>query len=223
MALTAEAVIRAARDEHTAFAPARHPDAGLLRQLHRYHRVLATRITNVNSSILAVAQVIALSTFNFVTGFAFPAHLYVLPDGEVEPDTELDRSDRTKFWLIGQNSRLSSRPLYSGWFIQNQFFLNGNAQDWNGFVNVHLHFVATPTTPVAKTENFDPIPDEVEPVLVAYLAKFMAGKGHADQTLPPIDLANFASTWQFEESRFLSGLGERKKARRIKTLDLFPG
>lgn len=223
MSLTAEEIIRAARDEHAAFSPARHPNAGLLRQLRRYHRTLAARVTNVNSSILAKEQVIVIDTFDFTLGFAFPVHLYVLPDGELEPTNELDRSDRTKFWLIGQNVRLSSRPLYSGWFIQDQFFLNGNADDWTGFVNVHLHYVAIPTTPVTKTANFDPLPDSVEAVLVSYLAKFMAGKGHADQTLPPIDSTAFVNTWQFEENRFLSELGERKKARRIKVLDQFPG
>jgi hypothetical protein len=220
--ITAEQVIDAARDEHPAFSPQRFPPATLLRQLERYHKRLAGKLSNVNSSVLAVELVIDLLTFDFVNGLAFPANLYVLPDGEVEPQNEIDPGDRAKFVLIGQNVRLGTRPVLSGWFIQNQFYLNGDARNWAGFLRLHMHYTAEPVGPVALADNFDPMPDEVEDVLVARLAMHMAKRGHIDASIPPIDKPVYLAEFADAEQRFLEQQGEKKKARLIKTQDVFP-
>lgn len=222
MTITAEQVIDAARDEHPAFTPQRHTDATLLRQLERYHKRLAGKLSNVNSSVLAVELVIDILTFDFVNGFAFPANLYVLPDGEVEPQNEIDPGDRAKFTLIGQNVRLGTRPVLSGWFIQNQFYLNGDLRNWTGFLRLHLHFTAEPVGPLVPADNFDPFPDEVVDVLVARLAMHMAKRGHIDPSIPPIDKPIYLAEFGDAEQRFLEQQGEKKKARLIKTQDVFP-
>lgn len=223
MSVTAEAVIEAARDGHTAFSPQRHPNKGLLRALARYKKQLWGRITNVNSSVLAVEDVIPIQTFNFSTGYAFPANIFVLPDGEVSHPSDRNPSDRGKFYLIGQISRTRSRPVYSGWFVQNQLFLQGELKDWGQAINLYIHYVAMPTGPTALADNFDPAPDSIEPVLETWLAYQMARKGHNDQSLPAIDTGQFREDWMIAEERFLLEQGEKKKHRRIVTLDMFPG
>jgi len=223
MAVTAQEVITAARDLHMAFTEQRNPNRLLLRQLESFKRRLTHDVTNINSSVLAVVEVIDLATFDFAAGYAFPPHVYVLPDGEVEPANELDPGDRSKFWLIGQNVRQFSRPLRSGWFIQNQLYLNGSARDWVGMVNVHMHYVPIPTGPTALADTFDPFPDTVRDVLVAHVANVMAKRGHNDQSIPAINTQQFQGDFDSAEARFLAEQGEKKKARKIKTIDIFPG
>ncbi|MDH3570300.1 MAG: hypothetical protein OER89_08940, partial [Gemmatimonadota bacterium] len=119
--------------------------------------------------------------------------------------------------------RLYSRPLLSGWFVQDQLFLQGSAQDWAGFVNVHLDYVAMPTGPVGLADTFAPAPDSVEATLVTYLANVMAKRGHNDPTLPAIDRQQFQGDHDAAFAQFLMEQGEKRKARRFKTLDVFPG
>jgi hypothetical protein len=223
MAVTAQEVITSARDLHMAFTEQRNPNALLLRQLAKYKRTLTHDVTNVNSSVLAVEEVVDITTFDFDLGYAFPAHVYVLPDGEVEPANEIDTGDRSKFWIIGQNVRRFSRPLRSGWFVQDQLFLNGSARDWNGAVNLHIHYVAIPTGPTALADDFDPFPDTVLDTLIAFTANVMAKRGHNDQSIPEINTQQFQADFDAAEARFLMEQGEKKKARRIKTIDVFPG
>ena len=223
MSVTAQEVITSARDGHAAFSKARHPNAGLLRALQHYKKQLWSRVTNVNSSVLAVIDTIDIQAFNFATGYAFPANIYVLPDGEVSHPSDPNPSYRGKFTLVGQTVRTYSRPVYSGWFVQNQLFLQGELLDWGQAVNLYIGYVAMPTGPATLAANFDPMPDSVEPVLETFLQKVMAGKGHMDETLPPIDVKEFNNEWHIAEDRFLSEQGEKKKAHRIKTLDVFPG
>jgi hypothetical protein len=223
MAVTAQEVITAARDQHPAFTPQRTPDGVLLRQLLNFHKRLASDVTVVNSSVLAVEEVIDLTTYDFALGYAFPAHIYVLPDGEVEPANELDPGDRGRLWIIGQNVRLFSRPLRSGWFVQNQFWLNGNAQDWAGAIAVHIHYVPIPATPVELADDFDPMPDTAFEVLSSYAALVMAKRGHNDPTIQAIDVNQFAQDYNSAYSSFIMEQGGKKRARRIKTIDTFPG
>lgn len=223
MSITAAQVITAARDEHTAFSEQRTPNLVLLRHLEQYHRRLAQLITDRNSSVLAVETIIAIQTFNFTTGLTtFPAHLFVLPDGEVAHPTDRNRSDRSPFSLIGMNVRLHTRPVFSGWFTQGTLFLQGDLQDWGDATNLHISYVAIPTGPIAVTDNFDPIPDSVFDVLVTRCSRFMAKRGSADQGLPPIDGQSFANDFAVTEERFLSEMKGRMKARLINTLDIFP-
>ncbi len=223
MTILAEDLITAARDGHAAFSKVRHPNAGLLRALSHYKRQLWSRIANVNSSVLAVEEVIDLTTFNFTTGATFPDHIYVVPDGEVSHPNDVNQSDRGRFTIIDMTVRQFTRPQHCGWFIQNQLWLHGDEKDWVNTTNLYISYVAIPTGPTAMGDNFDPAPDTIEPVLEAFLAKLMAGKGHNDQSLPPIDTKEFNQEWHIAEDRFLSELGERRKAQRIKTLDIFPG
>lgn len=223
MSITAQEVITSARDSHAAFSKARHPDRGLLRALSHYKKQLWGRITNVNSSVLAVEEVIDLTTFNFATGHAFPAYIYVTPDGEVSHPNDVNTSDRTKFTLIAYTVRQFTRPQQCGWFIQNQLWLQGDEKDWVNTTNLYISYVAMPTGPAALADNFDPAPDSIEPVLETYLAARMGGKGHSDPGLPPINQPELNNEWHVAEDRFLSELGERRKAHRIKTLDVFPG
>jgi hypothetical protein len=223
MSVTAAEIITAARDGHAAFTKHRHPDAGLLRVLSRYKRQLWGRIANVNSSVLAVEDVIDIQTFDFTNGYAFPDHIYVLPDGEVSHPSDRNPSDRSKFTLIGQIVRLRSRPVLSGWFEGGQLFLQGELKDWGQAENLYISYVPQPTVLTAVTDNFDPAPDTIAPALETYLMHWMSKKGHNDESLPPIDRAEFREDWTTAEDRFLLELGERKKARRIATLDLFPG
>ena len=222
MTITAQQVITAARDEHAAFSVARTTNLMLLRHLEQYHKVLAQLITDVNASVLSVEDIIDLTTFDFDVGDAFPAHVYVLPDGEVSHPTDRNRSDRSKFTILGQNVRLDSRPLISGWFVQNRLFLQGDAQDWTNTTNLYLSYVAVPTGPTALADNFDPIPDSAFPVLVTRCSRMMAKRGHTEATLPPIDIQAFAGDFATAEARFLAEMGARKKARTVNTLDVFP-
>jgi len=225
MTITALEVIEAARDEHMAFSPARTPNALLLRQLQSYKRRLFQKITNVNSSVLQNAAsdvAVDILTFDFANGFDLGDYLYVLPDGEIEPQNEIDPGDRSKFWLIGQNARLFSRPALSGWIRGTRLFLQGSAQDWSGFLFLHLSIIPQPTGPTGLADDFDPMPDSGRDVLVAYLARFMAKRGHADPTLPAIDSRTYQGEHLQRETEFLTEMGLRKKANRIKTLDTFP-
>jgi len=223
VSILAEDVITAARDGHAAFSKARHPNAGLLRALAHYKKQLWGKIANVNSSVLAVEEVIDLTTFNFATGQAFPANIYVVPDGEVSHPNDVNQSDRGRFTLIDYTVRQFTRPQHCGWFIQNQLWLHGDEKDWVNTTNLYISYVAIPTGPAAMDDDFDPAPDTIEYVVETYLAKIMAGKGHADATLPPIDLRGFVTDWQEAENRFLAEQGEKRKHQRIKTLDVFPG
>jgi len=223
MSVTAAEVITAARDGHAAFSKQRHPNLVLLRALARYKRQLWSRITNVNSSVLAVEDTIDIQAFNFTTGYAFPANLYVLPDGEVSHPSDRNPSDRSKFSIVGQVVRLASRPLFSGWFVQQQLYLQGELKDWGQAINLYVHYVAMPTGPTAMDDDFDPAPDSISPVLECFLAHTMAKKGHLDESLPPIDRREFRVDWTDAENKFLLEQGEKRKAHRIKTLDVFPG
>lgn len=225
MTITAREVITAARDEHMAFSPTRSPNAMLLRQLVSYKRRLFQRITDVNSSVLqdaATDVAIDILTFDFATGHDIGDYIYVLPDGEIEPQNELDPGDRSKFYLIGQSARLFSRPALSGWIRGTRLFLQGSAQDWSGFLFLHLSIIPQPTGPTALDDDFDPLPDSGRDVLVSYLARFMAKRGHADPSLPPIDTTTYQAEHLQRELQFLTEMGLRKKANRIKTLDTFP-
>lgn len=223
MSITAQEVITSARDAHAAFSKARHPNATLLRALSHYKKQLWGRITNVNSSVLAVEEVVDLTTYDFALGHAFPASIYVIPDGEISHPNDVNPSDRERFTIIDQTVRQFTRPQRCGWFIQNQLWLQGDEKDWVNCTNLYIHYVAIPTGPTALDDNFDPAPDTIEPVLESFLAAKMAAKGHVDQSLPPIDTAEMNKEWHIAEDRFLSELGERRKAQRIKTLDVFPG
>lgn len=226
MTITAQEVITAARDQHAAFSDERTPNALLLRQLQGYKRRLFQKVTNVNPSVLQVLAtdvVIDILTFDFDTGTDLGAHLYILPDGEVEPQNEIDVGDRAKFWLISQLTRLNSRPLLSGWMRGNRLFLQGNIQDWSGFLNLHLSVIPIPTGPLSKDDDFDPLPDSGFEVLVNYCAFVMAKRGHLDPTLPPISGAEFRADWANAEQELLAEFGLLKKARKIRTLDTFPG
>lgn len=223
MSVTADDVITAARDGHAAFSKQRHPRAGLLRALERYKKQLWGRITNVNSSVLAVTSTIDIQAFNFTTGHPFPANIYVLPDGEVSHPNDRNPSDRSKFSIVGQTVRLNTRPLFSGWFVQQQLFLQGELKDWGQALNLYISYVAMPTGPTALADDFDPAPDSIAPVLEDYLGHVMAKKGHMDEGLPPIDRNAFRADWVQAEERFLLEQGERRKAHRITTLDVFPG
>ena len=118
MTITAQEVITAARDEHQAFSRERNSSAMLLRSLQSYKRRLFQRITDVNSSVLQAAATdlaVDILTFDFANGEDIGQYLYILPDGEIEPQNEIDPGERSKFHLIGQNVRLFNRPALSGW------------------------------------------------------------------------------------------------------------
>ena len=225
MTITAQEVITAARDEHQAFSPERNPSGMLLRQLRQYLPRLFQKITDVNSSVLQVVATditVDILTFDFVNGEDLGDHLYILPDGEIEPQNEIDPGDRSKFHIISQNVRLFSRPALSGWMRGNRLFLQGSEQDWSGFITLHLSVIPTPAGPATVQANFDPLPDSGRQTLVAFLARFMAKRGHNDPTLPPIDNATFQQEHLAAEQELLTEFGLRKKARKIKTLDTFP-
>lgn len=226
MTITAQEVITAARDQHAAFSDERTPNRLLLRQLVGYKRRLFQKITNVNPSVLQVLATdvtVDIATFNFDLGADLGAHLYILPDGEVEPQNEIDPGDRAKFWLISQLTRLNSRPLLSGWMRGNRLFLQGNAVDWSGFVTLHLSVIPIPTGPTALGDDFDPMPDSGYETLVNYCAHFMAKRGHLDPTLPPLNAGEFRADWATAEQELLTEFGLLKKARKIRTIDTFPG
>lgn len=226
MTITAQEVIEAARDQHAAFSPQRNPNRLLLRQLAQYKRRLFAKITDVNSSVLQVVATdvtVDITAFDFTNGQDLGDHLYILPDGEIEPQNEIDPGDRAKFTLIGQNVRNFSRPALSGWMRANRLFLQGSAQDWNGFITLHLSVIPMPTGPTALADNFDPMPDSGQDALVNYLALVMAKRGHSDDTLPGIDVRGFRADFAEAERQFLEELGLRKKARKIRTLDVYPG
>lgn len=226
MSITAQQVITAARDQHMAFSDERTPNAVLLRQLEGYKKRLFQKITNVNPSVLQVAStdvVVDILTFDFDNGQDLGAHLYILPDGEVEPQNEIDVGDRAKFWLISQLTRLNSRPLLSGWMRGNRLFLQGNIQDWSGFLFLHLSVIPIPTGPTALDDDFDPMPDSGAETLENYCAHVMAKRGHLDATLPPLNPGEFRADWATAESELLMEFGLLKKARKIKTIDSFPG
>ncbi len=226
MTITAAEVIEGARDLHAAFSPQRNSNRLLLRQLAKYKRRLFQLITNINPSVLQEATTdvsVDIATFDFANGQDLGDHIYILPDGEIEPQNEIDPGDRSKFFLISQNVRLFSRPLLSGWMRGNRIFLQGSEQDWSGFITLHLSVIPIPTGPTALADNFDPMPDTGLDVLTDYAAFVMAKRGHVDNSIPPLNASEFRADFAQSEQAFLEEMGLRKKARKIRTLDTYPG
>ena len=201
--MTAEEVIREAREIHPAFTPEQHPNATLLRALARIQDRLRGELKRLNPEALAreFRVTLPLSATDFADGVALPAH-EMLMTGEVRGPGDY----RTVLFLVPHASRLAPALFPSATVFGRRLFLTATPEVWRDFTELRLPYVPV-APPLHRPDSEFALPDSARNALVDRLALFMAGRTIAPDGLPPLDRAFLAAEAEASEAHFLSREG----------------
>jgi hypothetical protein len=213
---TAQSVLEAARDKHSSFDKQRHPDPILLRFLDRYQRQLLAKAIERNGSFAAATVELALpAAADFAGGIRLGFAYHLIHGGEVGFLT----GGQQEFTLVPYGQRYMA-PGLSGWIHGNRLHLAGAASDWTGVTGITLSYVPT-VSRLSNLRSVLQLPRSSEAAMVEAVSAFMAGRGHNDPQLPPINVAGYVSVAALAEQDFLQEIGNRRRSQLKRIREVF--
>ena len=211
--LTAEEVIKDARDHHPAFNPRQHPNGTLLRLLSTYQRTITSKIARVNPGLCASQFIIALPLEDFEAGVKLPANTYVMPGlllrhiGIPDLKEPIDLVDPT---LRGQLEMDHKFAYLRG----NNLFLGRRASNYENFDQLIVELVLVPRR-LERLSDTLLLPDWGKDTYVAHLVNKMSVRQEMG--------GNVLLNAQEMEQDFLTTVAQQKAAQASGTLDVWPG
>lgn len=219
--LVAADIFKSARDEHPLFDDRRHPKLVLLRALSRYQRRLVPKITRLNTKFMTTELKTALPLADFTAGITMPDYTFPAST-EVEAPSDVT-GDVTR-WIVDLVSR-EARLRYdlACYFWNNKLYLTGKKEDWQGFTQFYIYYVAEvePLTTLTGATGTLVVPNAAEPCLVAYMCHFMAQRTQANEKAEAPDKKEFRASWRETENEFLEELGMHVQAEVSVVRDVF--
>ena len=219
MPLLAGDIVDEARDRHAAFDNRRNPQKVVRRFLASYAVKLAGKINRIDESALLTEYVQAMPLANFDQGIILPVGNRGIAGIVAQDGSTPARS--TPIDLVPWATRNDVNvPLEAAWLWGGKLYLNGNASNW---VNIAQIAIAYYPNFALITQDTDVIPlrDDARLTCVENTALFMAGRGHMDDKLPPIDMPKFAATAKDAEDEFLKDVANQLGATHFRTRDVW--
>lgn len=218
MTLLAGDIIDEARDRHAAFDVRRNPQKAVRRFLASYCVELAGKINRIDETALITEYVQALPLADFTVGITLPANRGIA--GVVALD---NKSPAQKFpvdlipWATRGDSNV---PLASAWLYAGKLYLQGEAASWRNIVSIAVAY--TPDFALITADaDVIPLRQDTRMALIENAALFMAGRGHNDTALPPIDMKKFAMTAAEAEGDALKNVANALGAIHFRTRDVW--
>jgi hypothetical protein len=211
-------IIDEARDRHAAFDNRRNPQKVVRRFLASYAVKLAGKINRIDEQALLTEIVQAMPLANFDAGIALPANRAV---AAVVAWDNRNPSRSTPIDLIPWAQRNDVNvPLESAWLWGGKLFLNGEARNWVNIANLAIAYYPDFALVTADTDVI-PLRQDARLTLVENAALFMAGRGHTDKDLPPIDMKKFAAAAEDAETEFLKDVSNQLSVTHFRTRDVW--
>lgn len=221
MPLLAGEIIDEARDRHAAFDNRRNPQKVVRRFLATYAVELAGRIMRIDETALLTEFVQAMPLVDFNAGIVLPANRGIAGIVAVDNRTPAQRFPVDLIpWATRGDANV---PLASAWLYGGKLYLQALAQNWSNITQIAVAYYPDFALITADTDAI-PLRQDARLSLVENAALFMAGRGHTDPALPPIDMKKFVAAAGGAEDEFLKNVANQLGATHFRTRDVWsPG
>lgn len=218
MPLLAGDIIDEARDRHAAFDNRRNPQKVVRRFLASYCVDLAGRINRIDEQALLAESVVAMPLADFNAGIVLPANRGIA--GIVAVDNHVPGL-KSPVELVPWATRGDANvPLASAWLYGGKLYLQGVASSWRNIVSLAIAYVPDFALLTADADVI-PLRQDARLTLVENAALFMAGRGHTDKNLPPIDMKKFVAAAGGAEEEFLKNVSNQLGLTHFRTRDVW--
>lgn len=209
MATTVNQVIESARDLHELFDEDKVPGRLVLRFLQRYAKRLWGRIAQTDPNRFKKCQTFLIADYDFdaepVVGFTLPAAIYY----EGTKATVGGRDIEQPFAIVPPQEKVMPSVWPSAYIKNgNMLCLIGVERDWGFWTHISVDYVPVPPVLVDGASNFDPLPDDVEDVLIAQAAYFMARRLQKEIGAP--SLVDFRNESVEAQETFITTIANQK-------------
>lgn len=199
MQATVEEIVQAARDESEHFGPNRVPDSVLIGKLDRFYRRLYFRTQKVNGTIFSATTTFDFPLSNFDSGQTIPEYKTIL-GGDVVFDANTDNQNLN---IVPFESRYDPNMDWPAYILDRELYFCPPETAWSPVDEVVLFYVPEPTK-LTELDDTPDLPESGEPVLVQYLARFMAKR--VDDVTQKMEV--FQSDYQDALADYLEEIGQ---------------
>lgn len=221
MPLLAGEIIDEARDRHAAFDNRRNPQKVVRRFLAGYAVELAGKLARIDEQALLVETVVVMPLADFSAGIVLPANRGIA--GIVANDNHVPAQPNPVSLIPWATRNDENVPLASAWLYGGKLYLQGAALNWRNIVSIAVALYPDFALITADTDAI-PLRQDARVTLIENTALFMAGRGHNDPTLPPIDMKKFVGTAADSEDQFLKNVANQLTLTHFRTRDVWsPG